>query len=123
MNHSDLFQVEFQPIGKRVKVTPGISVLEAARQAGIDLASACGGEGNCGQCQVVLLTGQVSPTTSDENFILSDLELSNGMRLACCTQVLSDLKVHIPKGSLISGQRLQIEADLGQIENDRNCSA
>jgi uncharacterized 2Fe-2S/4Fe-4S cluster protein (DUF4445 family) len=99
-------------------VSPGTSVLEAARQAGIDLASACGGEGNCGQCQVVILEGQTNPTTLDEEFILSDLERSTGTRLACCTQVLSDLKIQIPRGSLITGQRLQIEADLRQIEVD-----
>lgn len=118
MSPSDTIQIEFQPIGKRVKVSLGASVLEAARQAGIDLASACGGEGNCGQCQIVLLEGQVSPATLDEEFILSDLELASNNRLACCTQALSDLKVHIPKASLITGQRLQIEADLRQIEVD-----
>ncbi len=118
MDFSDPLQIEFQPIGKRVKVSPGTSVYEAARQAGIDLASICGGEGNCGQCQVVVLTGQVTPITPDEKFILSDLERSNGMRLACCTQALSDLKINIPKGSLITGQRLQIKGDLPQMEAD-----
>jgi len=118
MSDRETYQIEFQPIGKRVKVERGLSVLEAARQSGIDLASACGGEGNCGQCQIVLLDGQVSPITPDEEFILSDLEITNHYRLACCTRVLSDLKIHLPKGSLISGQRLQIEADLRQIEVD-----
>jgi uncharacterized 2Fe-2S/4Fe-4S cluster protein (DUF4445 family) len=118
MSQNDTFHLEFQPIGKRVEVSPGTNILEAARQAGIDLASICGGEGNCGQCQVVLLDGQVTPPTSDEEFIFSELELANNNRLACCTQALSDLKIHIPKGSLITGQRLQIEADLRQIEVD-----
>ena len=118
MNNSDTFHLEFQPIGKRVKVARGTSILEAARQAGIDLASVCGGEGNCGQCQIVLLEGQVTPVTPDEEFILTELELANNNRLACCTQAMSDLKIHIPKGSLITGQRLQIEADLHQIEVD-----
>ncbi len=118
MSTNDTFQIEFQPIGKRVKVGLAASVLEAARQAGIDLASACGGEENCGQCQVVLLEGQVTRITPDEEYILTKLELANSNRLACCTQALSDLKIHIPRGSLITGQRLQIEADLRQIEVD-----
>jgi uncharacterized 2Fe-2S/4Fe-4S cluster protein (DUF4445 family) len=118
MNTNPTFYLEFQPIGKRVKVAWGANILKAARQAGIDLASACGGEGNCGQCQIVLLAGQATPITPDEEFILSELELAHGNRLACCTQAHSDLKIHIPKGSLITGQRLQIEADLPEIEVD-----
>jgi uncharacterized 2Fe-2S/4Fe-4S cluster protein (DUF4445 family) len=118
MSSADTVQLEFQPIGKRVRVPAGTSILEAARQAGIDLASVCGGEGNCGQCQVVLLAGRVTHITPDEEFVFSELELANHNRLACCTRALSDLKVHIPKGSLITGQRLQIEADLRQIEVD-----
>ena len=37
------FEIEFQPIGKRVKVAAGTSIFEATRSAGIELASACGG--------------------------------------------------------------------------------
>ena len=97
MNDNDTLQIELQPIGKRVRVARAASILEAARQAGVDLASACGGEGNCGQCQVVLLEGQTAPITPDEEFILSTLELENGIRLACCAQALSDLKIQGPK--------------------------
>jgi len=118
MNDIDTLQVEFQPIGKRVEILHGTNVLEAARKAGIDLASACGGEGNCGQCQIVLLEGDVTPPSLDEEFILSEIELTSNNRLACCTEALSNLKIHIPKGSLITGQRLQIEADLHEIEVD-----
>lgn len=112
------FQVEFQPTGKRVNASSGDTLLEVARNSGIDLASACGGEGNCGQCQVIILTGKVSPPTPDEEFIISELDLQNGRRLACCAQVISDLKVEIPRGSLITGQRLQIESNLREIEVD-----
>jgi uncharacterized 2Fe-2S/4Fe-4S cluster protein (DUF4445 family) len=118
MGKSDTFYLEFQPIGKRVKVSRETTILEGARQAGIDLASACGGEGNCGQCQVILLDGQVTPITPHEEFILNKIEITKGIRLACCTQALSDLKIHIPKGSLITGQRLQIESNLRDIEVD-----
>lgn len=115
MNHKASFQIEFQPIGKRVKAVAGETILDAARQAGIDIHSACGGEGNCGQCQVVLLSGKVNPITPDEEFFLTPEELKSGYRLACRTEVLDDLKVHLPKDSLVSGQRLQVEAHLGEI--------
>lgn len=118
MEAIDFFDVQFQPIGKHVKVPSGTSLIEAARQAGIDLTSDCGGEGSCGQCQVVLLTGEVSPPNDDEEFILTDIERANGTRLACCTQVHGNVKIHLPRGSLITGQVLQTHSDLGDIEPD-----
>ncbi len=118
MESKEYFEIQFQPIGKRVRVIAGASAFEAARLAGIELASACGGEGNCGQCQVIISEGRVNSATHDEVFILTELERLNGIRLACCTRVLGDLKIHIPKSSLIIGQRLQIASDLKEIDPD-----
>jgi uncharacterized 2Fe-2S/4Fe-4S cluster protein (DUF4445 family) len=112
MAEGAVYQVQFQPVGKRVTVSGGTSLLEAARQAGIDLTSACGGEGNCGQCQVVLLSGTANEITTDEELLIREADRLNGYRLACCTKVLSDIKVHLPKDSLLTGQRLQIESNL-----------
>jgi uncharacterized 2Fe-2S/4Fe-4S cluster protein (DUF4445 family) len=112
MAEGAVFQVQFQPVGKRVAVPAGSSLLDAARGAGIDLTSACGGEGNCGQCQVVLLAGKASEVTADEEFLIPEGDRRKGYRLACCTRVWSDLKIHLPKDSLITGQRLQVESNL-----------
>ncbi len=109
------FQVEFQPTGKRIRVPAGDNLLQAARESGIELASACGGGGNCGQCQVIILEGEVPPPTTDEEFIIPALELTGGVRLACCTPVYNDLKVEIPRGSLITAPRLQIESETQEI--------
>lgn len=105
-------EVQFQPVGKRVTVLAETTLLDAARQAGIDLTSACGGEGNCGQCQVVILTGEATPLNADEEFLLSEKDRAEGYRLACCTKILSEVKIHLPKDSLITGQRLQVESNL-----------
>ena len=118
MNKADAVQVQFQPIGKRVSVPAGTDLLDAAREAGLDLASVCGGEGNCGQCRIVVLDGDVSSLTLDEEFILDEMEQLNGERLACCTEVNSDVTIHIPRESLITGQRLQIENNLRAIALD-----
>ena len=40
MGGQDTFEIEFQPLGKRCTILAGTTVLEAARQAGIDLTSA-----------------------------------------------------------------------------------
>ncbi len=118
MYHQETIQIQFQPIGKRIKMPVNSKLFEAARDSGIDLASACGGEGNCGQCRVVLLEGEVTPPTPDEEFTFTELELFNGNRLACCTHAQSDVKVQIPRDSLITGQRLQIESNLQEITVD-----
>jgi len=115
MHTQPSFAVQFQPIGKRVTVTAGSTLLDAARLAGIDLTAACGGEGNCGQCRVLWLAGEVSPVTADEDFLLTEAERQEGYRLACCTQVHGEVKVHVPRDSMISGQRLQVESNLHSI--------
>ncbi len=118
MASNDIFDVQFQPIGKHVQVPSGTTLLEAARQAGIGLTSDCGGEGSCGQCQVIWLSGQVTPPNDDEEFILTEIERANGLRLACCTQIQGDVKIQIPTYSLITGQVLQTGSSLSDIEPD-----
>ncbi len=118
MNGKETFQIQFQPIGKRAKVAAGTTIFEAARDAGIELSSACGGEGNCGQCQILLIEGKATKTTSDEEFILTEIERLNGTRLACCTRALSDLTIQIPKSSMVIGQRLQLASELKEIDPD-----
>lgn len=105
---SPTFQIDFEPIGKRVEIDEETSLLEAARQGGIELTSSCGGEGNCGQCRIVIVSGEVSSALPEEAFILTPEELEQGERLACCTLARSDVKVSIPHYSLVTNQRLQI---------------
>ena len=118
MNTEESFQIEFQPTGKRVLVAKGMTILEAARNSGIELVSVCGGEGFCGQCQVIVLEGDVNQLSSDERFVFSDLELSKGYRLACRTKPMSDLKIEIPKLSLVTAPRLQTSSNLREITVD-----
>ena len=112
MAEEKYFQVQFQPVGKRVKVLQGTTVLEAARQAGIELTTACGGNGSCGQCQVVLVEGCLSPVKPNEKFLITEEDLQRGYRLACGAQILSDVRLHLPKESMLTGQRLQVESSL-----------
>lgn len=103
------YQVELAPLGRRGRFLPGVSVMEMARQLGVDLISLCGGVGKCGQCKVQIVRGQVSAPTSAEQEILDDKELGYGYRLACQTYAKGDLIVHIPPESLSTPQRIQVE--------------
>lgn len=113
-----LCTIDFEPVGKRVQVAQGTTLMDAARQAGVALSSTCGGEGTCGRCRVVVREGSVSePGDADVHF-LSQLELFSGQRLACQTQAHSDVKVDIPRASLATTQRLQVTAASGEVQVD-----
>lgn len=103
-----IYEVDFEPIGRRVAVKAGTDLLEAARQAGVALSSDCGGRGICGRCRVRLMAGNVSAPTKNELRKLGERSLREGWRLACQTQVESDVKIHVPLESMRGAQRLQL---------------
>ena len=71
--------------GRYVEVTPGTSVLEASRMAGIPHASVCGGRGRCSTCRV-RVRGEVhsiDPPTANEMRVLRRIAAGPNIRLAC----------------------------------------
>ncbi len=101
--------VNMQPVGRRAEVNPGMTLLEAAQSAGVELASVCGGVGVCDSCQIRLVEGSLTPITLEEESLFSDQELAQGYRLACQAAPTSDVKIDIPPESLTTPQRLQVE--------------
>ncbi|MBN2550961.1 MAG: 2Fe-2S iron-sulfur cluster binding domain-containing protein [Anaerolineales bacterium] len=98
------YLVIFEPSGLRTVASAGTSLLDAARRAGLNLASVCNGQGICGECCVVILSGQVSELTQDELENLTEAELLQHYRLACRTRILSSVTVHVPEKSLMRQQ-------------------
>lgn len=106
-------EIAFQPVGRRVTVEPGATLLDAAQDAGVALSAVCGGVGVCGDCRVRVLRGQVSALNDTERDHLTDAELGEGMRLACQT-VIEDataIVVDVPRESLSAAQRSQVEGE------------
>jgi uncharacterized 2Fe-2S/4Fe-4S cluster protein (DUF4445 family) len=101
------YEVRFQPIGRRVDVAGGTSVFAAAHEAGIELTSACGGEGRCGLCRIQVASGNVAAPTPAELAVLG-AQANAGLRLACRIGVEDDLVIHVPETSTLSGPRLQV---------------
>ncbi len=79
--------ITFFPEGKTVSVHQGVTLLEAAGQAGIILNSPCGGAGTCGKCRV-----WVGPDKQEH--------------LACQFQIQTDLEVTIPRESRFFQQQI-----------------
>lgn len=108
-NAPRLVHVDMQPMGLRVEVEAGTTLLEAGQAAGVVGAAVCGGKGTCGKCRVRLVTGELSPLTPAERNLLSETEVSLGGRLACQARALRDVKIYVPPESLARAQRLQVE--------------
>lgn len=103
------FIVDFQPVGRRSEFTTEDSLLECARQLGLDLVSLCGGAGSCKRCKVQLISGQLSEPSLIEELALTEEEVLMGYRLACQAYPLSDVTIHVPPESLTAPQRTQVE--------------
>ncbi len=104
-----MFNIDFEPIGRRGQCSADQSLLESARELNVDIVSICGGVGTCGHCKVQIIAGKVSKLTLEEQGELSAREQEQGYRLACQTFPLSDVKVHVPPESLTAPQRTQVE--------------
>lgn len=72
------------------------TLLRAAADAGVTIASDCGGNGTCGKCRVRVVFGKTNAVTPEEEKILRENELADGWRLACLTIPEENCIVEIP---------------------------
>ena len=112
------FTVTLQPAGRRIEVEPGTNLLEAAQRAGIEMVASCGGLGICSTCKVSIVQGRVTVPTETELEELGREQIAAGFRLACQTEPLEDVRVEIPRESLVAGQRIQMEGREGEFALD-----
>ena len=90
--------VTFRPSCVEAYVLPGTWLVEAAAEAGIVLEVPCGGEGLCGKCRVIVVSGAGEPTPVERNQF-SAAELASGWRLACQAEVRGPMEVVVPPAS------------------------
>jgi uncharacterized 2Fe-2S/4Fe-4S cluster protein (DUF4445 family) len=98
-------KVVFQPVGAKLELKPGTSLLEAAAEAGVYLNSLCGGEGVCGKCRVQITRGEVEPSSHSIRF-LSREEINTGFVLACQTEIQDDLEVWVPPEARLEEEQI-----------------
>lgn len=75
--------------GRNFPAYPDISILDAARKAGVTLEYSCR-NGRCGLCKVPLLSGETAILRA-EGESLSPQEAAQGLILTCCRSALDDL--------------------------------
>jgi uncharacterized 2Fe-2S/4Fe-4S cluster protein (DUF4445 family) len=110
--------IDLQPIGRRVPVRAGQTLLQAAQSAEVEVQAVCGGSGTCGHCRIRLVTGQLSPPTPEERVHFGEDLLLAGWRLACQASARSDVTLDVPAESLTCEQRVQLESEAARVEVD-----
>lgn len=88
-------RVTFRPSGKTATVLLEATLLQAARQAGVEVNAVCGGKGKCGKCVALVLEGLVGGEPPIEKDILSKEQQAKGLILLCQRKVLGDTVVEI----------------------------
>ena len=104
--------VIFMPSGRRGQARAGETLLDAARQLGVEIESICGGRLTCAKCRVRIEEGHfakhgidsaathVSPTDAREASLLATTPDGGGAyRLSCATRVAGDVLVYVPEES------------------------
>lgn len=87
--------ITFDTAAAPVHVPTGTLLVDAARQAGVDIQQPCGGQGRCGRCVVVLKEG--SGNIRRRSMLrLSAEDTAAGYALACQSVVEGDAKVNVP---------------------------
>lgn len=100
--------VIFMPSGRRESVEPQTSLLDAARQMGVEIESICGGKLTCGKCKVRVEDGtfqkhgivssldNVTPASEKELALLKRMN-SEEYRLSCQCFVQGDILAFVPE--------------------------
>ncbi len=86
--------ITLHPANKTVAVPTGALITEALREAGLDVAQPCGGQGRCGRCAVVVEAGNVRRRSTIR---LSGADLETGYALACQTVIEGDATLLVPE--------------------------
>jgi uncharacterized 2Fe-2S/4Fe-4S cluster protein (DUF4445 family) len=107
-----LHKVVIQPANVTCEVPTGTLVSDAARQAGLELAQPCGGQGRCGRCAVHV---EGSGVRRRSTIRLSADDLAAGWALACQAVIEGDAEITIPEQERIE-RRLVTEQTARKVE-------
>lgn len=127
-------RVVFTPSGLDGVVPDGVTVLDAARQLGVDIDSVCGGRGICGRCQITPSIGvfakwgitatdtSLSGLAETETNYRAKRALVPGNRLGCAARICGDVVIDIPAISQVHRQIVRKDLDLDPIIVDPSFS-
>ncbi|HXV43711.1 MAG TPA: ASKHA domain-containing protein, partial [Anaerolineae bacterium] len=125
------FLLVFQPSGRQAYVPAGQTLLDAAREMGVEIESICGGQQTCGKCKIVADFGNfpkygisskeenLTPAGGDEIDYWTKRRRDPGnYRLSCTACILGDLVINVPEESQARKQIVRKSATVREIEID-----
>ncbi len=82
--------MQFGENGKTFPAKSGETVFEVGRRNGVDISTACVGQGNCGLCRVHVIGGEafLSPYNQTEEDHMGNVYFLTKIRLACQSELL-----------------------------------
>ncbi len=101
------YTVTFLPHEREIDVDEDENLIRAALNAGVHINASCGGEGICGKRRVLFEQGVIEGGISEK---LSTEDIDKGYRLACLSQVKSDLMVRVPIESELDAGVLNMQS-------------
>ena len=75
--------------GRRLECLEIANLLQTLLDAGVFVDNPCNGTGVCGKCKVRVVSGKCSPVSETERAILTQEEITGGIRLSCMTEICS----------------------------------
>jgi uncharacterized 2Fe-2S/4Fe-4S cluster protein (DUF4445 family) len=119
----DSHRLILMPSGRHGEIRHGTTLLDGARQLGIELESICGGRQTCGKCLIAPEYGKfakhgitsdaahLSPPTSTEQSYAQKHSIDlHQHRLACAACLEGDVLLHVPENSLARKQVIRKDA-------------
>lgn len=90
-----LVTIEFAPFGRCHESALDDTLLKAALDAGVPLASSCEGTGVCRACRVLVLQGEenLSPPDDREIRAADELSFDPNERLACLARIRGPVRI------------------------------
>jgi uncharacterized 2Fe-2S/4Fe-4S cluster protein (DUF4445 family) len=116
-HHPSMHRLVLMPSGRQGDVAAGMTVLDAARQLGVELAAICGSRQTCGKCLVNVESGSFpkhgitsnndhlsEPSQREQDYAEKHgLDLST-QRLGCNARITGDVLITVPENSLAHKQ-------------------
>lgn len=115
-------RVVFQPNGRRGEAPAGATLLEVARNLGVEIESICGGHQTCGKCKVIVEEGHfakfditsaanhLTPAESKEIDYARERHFGPTARLSCACALTGDVVIRVPEESQTRKQVVRKEA-------------
>jgi adenylate cyclase len=89
-------EIRFLPSDRAIEIEPGeMTLLEATREVGLPIASACGENGACARCGLEIIEGaaNLADETARERVIKERNRIDPELRLACRVRPSGNLTV------------------------------